>query len=125
MYDEELFEPVPNSRRGRIRCKVDGQAGDYYDDDFHNGWMEPHIRGHLPCPKCGNLLSVKRDGSARTHAKCPPRSEWINDPTHGQIDGDIQKYVAGMEPSSLGQRVAVERTLQSRRDRGIVLALDD
>lgn len=39
------------------------------------------------------------------------------DPTHGRIDQDIQKYVDRMNPSSLGQRVAMETTLQEKRDR--------
>jgi len=47
------------------------------------------------------------------------------DPTHGQIDRDIQAYIEEMNPTSVGQRVAMERTLQNRRDRGdIVLGVD-
>lgn len=42
-------------------------------------------------------------------------SEW-HDPTHGQIDRDIQEQVDAMEPTSLGQRVAIENTLQRQRD---------
>lgn len=42
----------------------------------------------------------------------------LSDPTHGQIDEDIQTYVAEMEPASLGQRVAIQRTLQDKREDG-------
>lgn len=40
------------------------------------------------------------------------------DPTHGRIDFDLQDRVDEMKPSSLGQRVALESTLQGIRDRG-------
>jgi hypothetical protein len=46
-----------------------------------------------------------------------------DDPSHGTIDADIRAYVQAMEPSSLGQRVAIEQTLQNRRDRGDTLEL--
>lgn len=39
------------------------------------------------------------------------------DPTHGRIDRDIQEQVDAMHPRSLGSRVAMENTLQERRDR--------
>ena len=38
------------------------------------------------------------------------------DPTYGRIDPDIQQQVALMNPRSLGQMVAIEHTLQDRRD---------
>src|SRR4051812_42247440 len=38
------------------------------------------------------------------------------DPTHGRIDADIQATVEEMQPPTLGQRVAMENTLQHRRD---------
>lgn len=41
-----------------------------------------------------------------------------DDPTHGRIEADIRQNVDGMSPTSLGQRVAIENTLQDRRDRG-------
>lgn len=40
------------------------------------------------------------------------------DPTHGQIDRDIQDQVDEMRPRNIGQRVTIERTLQDRRDKG-------
>lgn len=40
------------------------------------------------------------------------------DPTHGRIDFDIQDYVEEMSPKSVAQRVAIENTLQAKRDRG-------
>lgn len=39
-----------------------------------------------------------------------------DDPTHGRIDTDIQRAVDAMDPKSIGQRVAMEHTLQARRD---------
>lgn len=41
----------------------------------------------------------------------------IPDPTHGRIDLDIQASVDELNPSTLGQRVAMENTLQERRAR--------
>jgi hypothetical protein len=41
------------------------------------------------------------------------------DPTHGRIDRDIQEYVDEVfQPIDVGQRVALENTLQARRDAG-------
>lgn len=39
-----------------------------------------------------------------------------HDPTYGRIDRDIQQLVDEMHPRSLGSRVAMENTLQQRRD---------
>lgn len=41
----------------------------------------------------------------------------MTDPTHGRIDQDIQDLVEEMNPTSLGARVAMENTLQERRNR--------
>lgn len=41
--------------------------------------------------------------------------EW-HDPTHGKIDRDIQETVDKMFPISLAQRIAMENTLQDKRD---------
>jgi hypothetical protein len=38
------------------------------------------------------------------------------DPSHGRIDKDIQEQVDQMRPGSLGARVAMENTLQERRN---------
>lgn len=38
------------------------------------------------------------------------------DPTYGKIDRDIQWSVDDMRPVSLGQRVALEDTLQNKRN---------
>ena len=40
-----------------------------------------------------------------------------HDPTWGRIDRDVQEYVNRMEPESIGQRVAIENTLQNKRNR--------
>lgn len=60
----ELFEPV--GTRGRVRCTVCGMRG------YPGGsWQDTHRRGHASCPRCGRMLQVKLDGSARTHTRCP------------------------------------------------------
>ena len=41
-----------------------------------------------------------------------------DDPTHGRIDRDIQWAVYDMGCTSIGQIVAIEGTLQAKRDRG-------
>lgn len=41
---------------------------------------------------------------------------WV-DPTHGRIDRDIQEAVDALGPQDVGQRVAMENTRQTRRDR--------
>lgn len=42
----------------------------------------------------------------------------MRDPTYGRIDPDIQEMVDEMNPPTLGSRVAMENTLQARRDAG-------
>jgi len=50
---------------------------------------------------------------------------YAQDPTHGQIDHDIQWAVDGMAPASVAQRAAIERTLQDRRNAGeLILGVD-
>lgn len=39
------------------------------------------------------------------------------DPTYGRIDRDVQWHVQDIGPSSLGQRVAMENTIQRSKDR--------
>jgi hypothetical protein len=55
--------------------------------------------------------------SARKGAGGPDNGVVWHDPTWGRIDRDIQQLVDEMEPESLGQRVAMENTLQERRNR--------
>jgi hypothetical protein len=43
----------------------------------------------------------------------------LADPTHGQIDLDIQQHVDDLEPPTLAERTAWENTLQHRRDGGV------
>jgi hypothetical protein len=64
---EDRFEPIPNSRNGRVRCKLCGREG--YPVD--GGWRATCSRDHLPCPKCGHVLAVKMDGTPHIHARCP------------------------------------------------------
>ena len=50
--------------------------------------------------------------------------EWV-DPTYGRIDRDIQDFVeAEFKTTNVGTRVALENTLQAKRDRGQRLRCD-
>lgn len=44
------------------------------------------------------------------------REKKWHDPTHGRIDRDIQEDVDSLGPMTTAQRVAMENTLQYRRD---------
>lgn len=60
------------------------------------------------------------DGIDRIRAELYPWHDGIpreDDPTYGQIDRDLQWAADDQAPRSLGQRVAIESTLQERRDR--------
>lgn len=61
------FVPVPNSWAGKVACSVCGAMG---YDVRGRCWKDTHRRGHLPCKKgCGRLLSVLRNGQARSHSR--------------------------------------------------------
>ena len=61
---EPLFEPIPESHVGRVRCKVCGANG--FDTDGR-GWQRACLRGHSPCPTCHTPLTLKLDGTPRRH----------------------------------------------------------
>lgn len=63
------------------------------------------------------IESIKRDAAALQIAVQQAEPEEWHDPTHGRIDRDIQTRVQDMDPVSVGQRVAMENTLQDKRDR--------
>jgi hypothetical protein len=64
------FVRVPNSV-SKIACSVCGSTG-YPEMLTRRGhWTEGHLRGHLPCARCGRMLSVTKHGTARTHGRCP------------------------------------------------------
>jgi ribosomal protein S27E len=65
----EVFEPLPGSRTGKIRCKICGATG--YDVDHVRSWQHAHRRGHSPCPRCGKMLTILMNGKPRTHTRCP------------------------------------------------------
>lgn len=52
-----------------------------------------------------------------TWAEAITRATTWFDRTYGRIDRDIQEQVDAMQPESIAQRVAIENTLQARRDR--------
>lgn len=60
--------------------------------------------------------------AALAAASVPEEPPAWRDPTHGRIDRDIQEYVDEMNPTGVAQRVAIENTLQSKRDRGLMPA---
>jgi hypothetical protein len=61
---QQLF--VYESHSARVTCSVCGARG------FPGGsWQAPHRRGHAPCFRCGRPLTVKLDGTARVHTRCP------------------------------------------------------
>lgn len=84
----------------RVTCEVAGNAGDtiypitVWTESAAEHWAA--FGDYLACPECNPFT--------------PP-----TDPTHGRIDPDIQETVNAMNPTSLGQRVAIENTLQERR----------
>jgi hypothetical protein len=69
----ELFEPIPNSRTGKVECTVCGATG-YDVGDRPRSWQNAHRRGHAPCPRCGTPLTLLANGRARTHARCPKKT---------------------------------------------------
>jgi hypothetical protein len=55
-------------RSQRVRCSVCGRVG---WNTNGRGWQAICKRGHAPCPKCGRQMSVLKDGSPRSHPRCP------------------------------------------------------
>lgn len=85
------------------------------------------LRRHDPlvdktCPACGKPVGewpIAHRGDPACSQVCAAvvvEAPEPTDPTHGRIDKDIQDQVDEMEPRSLGARVAMENTLQERRD---------
>lgn len=61
---ERLFEPVPESHVGRVRCTACGSTG---FETGGRGWQRAHVRGHTPCPGCGRPMTHNLDGRPRKH----------------------------------------------------------
>lgn len=71
-----LFESAgPHSIK--LRCRICGRTGYETRNGLtgeivnRHSWQLTCMRGHRPCPRCGRMLSVLRNGSARTHGRCP------------------------------------------------------
>ena len=64
---EELFQPKPRSTTGKVQCIICRASG----YPIEKGWTTPHRLGHAPCPACGKLLAVLRNGNPRRHGRCP------------------------------------------------------
>lgn len=56
-FKDGLFEWVPNSRCGKVRCTTcTGQGPSGYG--FLGGsWMDKHLAGHTTCP-CGRVIAT-------------------------------------------------------------------
>lgn len=67
--DVVLFRPLPGSRK--VECVVCRAKGYPSTPRSESRWQRPHRRGHRPCLACGRQLTVKLDGSARRHSRCP------------------------------------------------------
>lgn len=58
----ELFVPNgPHSRK--IKCRVCGRNG--YPVFGGRSWTERCLRGHAPCPHCGRMNYLRKDGTPR------------------------------------------------------------
>lgn len=67
--DAALFRAIPGS--DKVECVVCGATGYPTIPGRECRWQRPHRRGHRPCLDCGRLLTVRLDGSARSHTRCP------------------------------------------------------
>jgi len=84
--------------------------------------LNPYLGWMLPA-KVVFVTELERDDDELVPCWCGdlhPVDEW-HDPTHGRIDRDIQDKVQTRygDDLSLAQRVAIEDTIQNRRDRGL------
>lgn len=73
-----------------------------------------------PTGQTGRLLARLRARLSKPPRYVGNRGDLMRrDPTYGQIDADIQRQAAELldDPTDLGRRVAIENTLQARRDR--------
>lgn len=66
------FVPAgPTSRK--VACTVCGRIGwgplEPGEDAYP--WQANCMKGHGRCPKCGEWTPVKKNGTARVHARCP------------------------------------------------------
>ncbi|MCV7174881.1 hypothetical protein [Mycolicibacterium sphagni] len=69
----QLFIAVAGSKR-LVRCRVCGRRGPHTGAQ---GWQKACYRGHGPCPECGRLSALKKDGTA---SKCRGKA------AHGRTD---------------------------------------
>lgn len=74
-----------------------------------------------PIPPAAPLGTSRHDGGMRGgSASLEIIDEVWHDPTHGTIDREIQEAVDRNFPGiGIGRRVAIERTAQDRKDRGL------
>lgn len=65
---DSLFRPC-GGRSEKFACTVCGRTG---YNTYGGGWQAQCLRGHALCARgCGRMLSVRKDGSPRTHPHCP------------------------------------------------------
>lgn len=108
------------------------QSGNYAEDlvaSFRD-YFSVRLRDVLPPHPISKNLELLRNEENRTVLVPEDQTEDVpwrhiegavqekpHDPTYGRIDKDIQDQVEGMNPRSLGQRVAMENTIQNKRNR--------
>ena len=116
------------------------EARNAYNRDYYKNHKTSPGEGSAPTPnvpaenqtrETGGTTPAETEATIRTpepstvdHTPPTPDEPW-HDPTHGQIDHDIQNHVNNLEPGTLGQRAALEHTLQRLRDSGQILTLDE
>lgn len=53
------------------------EATGYGDLFLPAEWARAHARGHEKCPYCGTLCTLRMNGTARVHTRCPNRPEEV------------------------------------------------
>jgi hypothetical protein len=66
----------------KYECTVCHRTG-FGGDSGPGSWADSCLRGHAPCPWCGAILTVKKDGTPRVHTRCTKRPSLL--PTPGGI----------------------------------------
>lgn len=64
-----------DNRTGPWECGVCGRRGWSTPSPTRKGWHTACLRGHLPCPYCGRVLTVLSDGTGRVHTRCRLRPD--------------------------------------------------
>lgn len=60
---------------GRTGYSNGNPAGRPLRTTSHGHWSDSCRRGHAPCPWCGRVLALRKDGTPRVHSRCPDRPD--------------------------------------------------